>query len=89
MKFSIELGNINPLFITYIRIICHNGIIYPLDTPSGQDQANPRTCTAEIANQAISVDKNEVRVRMKELVDRVNEYFKQYPNEIELEDNNE
>ncbi|MBK8245378.1 MAG: recombinase family protein [Saprospiraceae bacterium] len=56
---------------------------------SGQDQANPRTCTAEIANQAISVDKNEVRERMKELVERVNEYFKQYPNEIELEDNNE
>ncbi|MBK8245371.1 MAG: hypothetical protein IPK88_18235 [Saprospiraceae bacterium] len=74
--------------MTFIWIICHNGIICLLDTPSGQDQANTRTCTAEIANQAISVDKNEVRERMKELVERVNEYFKQYPNEIELEDNN-
>jgi len=35
------------------------------------------------------VDKDEVRERMTELVERVCEYFKQYPNEIELEDNNE
>lgn len=60
-----------------------------LVSSSGQDQANPRTCTSEIANQANSVDKDEIRERMQELVDRVMGYFKQYPNEIELEDNNE
>lgn len=84
MEFSIELGNINPLVTTFIWIICRNGIICPLDTLGGQDQANPRTCTAEIANQANSVDKDEVRARMKELVERANEYFKQYPDEIKL-----
>lgn len=75
--------------MTFIWIICHNGIICLLDTPSGQDQAKPRTCTSEIANQTNSVDKDEVRERMQELVERVNEYFKLYPNEIELENNNE